>query len=66
MVTSNYQYFEVFAPGMKAKLDPTYRRSYENNHLPNRSEILGKIARNSQQAFIPFTTVRKSYGLFEK
>jgi hypothetical protein len=57
-------HFEVFAPGMKAKLDPTYRRVYESNRLPDKAEILGKIARSSQQSFIPFTTVRKSFDIF--
>ncbi|MGD0795758.1 MAG: hypothetical protein ABR958_09320, partial [Dehalococcoidales bacterium] len=57
-------HFEVFAPGMKAKLDPTYRRTFESNRLPDRAEILGKIARNSQQAFIPFTTIRRPYNIF--
>lgn len=57
-------YFEVFAPGMKARLDPTYRQTYEGNRLPDRAEILGKIARNSHQSFIPFTTVRKAVDLF--
>jgi hypothetical protein len=57
-------YFEVFAPGMRAKLDPTFRHAYEGNHLPDRAEILGKIARNSQQSFIPFTTVRKASDFF--
>jgi hypothetical protein len=58
MITSIY--FETFAPGMKAKLDPTYRRAFEDRRLPARSEILGKIARSSSQSFMPFTTTRKS------
>jgi hypothetical protein len=53
-------HFEVYAPGMKAKLDPTYRRSLEDRRLPARSEILGRIARNSHQSFMPFTVTRQS------
>jgi hypothetical protein len=53
-------YFEVFAPGMKAKLDPTYRRVSEESRLPARSEILGRIARSSHQSLMPFTTTRKA------
>jgi hypothetical protein len=53
-------HFEVFAPGMKARLDPTYRRACEDRRLPDRAEILGRITRSSHQALIPFTTTRKS------
>jgi hypothetical protein len=58
IMTNNY--FEVFAPGMKAKLDPTYRRVIEDRRLPVRSEILGKIARSSHQSLMPFTVTRQS------
>jgi hypothetical protein len=51
--------FEVFASGMKAKLDPTYRRSFEGRRLLARSEIMGKIAQSSHQSFLPFTTTRE-------
>jgi hypothetical protein len=54
MITS--MYFEVFAPGMRAKLDPTYRRTSNDNRLLARSEIIGGIARSSRQSFIPFTS----------
>lgn len=57
---TNSRYFETYAPGMKAKLDPTFRREFEESRLPARSEILGKIARSSRQSFIPFTTTRKA------
>ena len=57
MITSGY--FETFAPGMKAKLDPAYRRAFEEQRLPVRSEILGRIARGSNRSFVPFTTTRK-------
>jgi hypothetical protein len=56
-------HFEVFAPGMKAKLDPTYRRAYEDRRIPARGEILGRIAQSSHQAFVPFTTTRKALAL---
>ena len=57
MMTS--MYFEVYAPGMKAKLDPTYRRVFESRRLPARAEMLGRIARSSGQSLMPFTTTRK-------
>jgi hypothetical protein len=59
-------YFEKFAPGMKAKLDPTYRRAHENNRLPDRSEIMGRIARSGQQSLVPFTKVKKAYDVFDR
>ncbi len=52
-------HFEVFASGMKAKLDPTYRRGFEGHRPSDRAEILGRIARSSHQPFIPFTTIRR-------
>ena len=58
MMTSIH--FEVYATGMKAKLDPTYRRVFEDRRLPGRAEILGKIARSSRQSFLPFTTTRNA------
>ena len=54
-------HFEVFAPGMKAKLDPTYRRTVEERRPFNKAEILGRIERSSHQPMMPFTTVRKSF-----
>jgi|PlaIllAssembly_1097288.scaffolds.fasta_scaffold427743_2 hypothetical protein len=59
MMTSSV-YFESYAPGMKAKLDPTYRRGFEDRKLPIRGEILGRIARNSKQSLMPFTVTRKN------
>lgn len=59
-------HFEVFAPGMKAKLDPSYRRASVGTRLPDRAEILGKVARSSRQSFIPFTTVKKSFHIFDR
>jgi hypothetical protein len=59
-------HFEVFASGMKAKLDPTYRRAFEDQRLPARAEILGKMARCSHQAFLPFTTMRKASDAFDR
>jgi len=56
-------HFEVFAPGMKAKLDPTYRRASEDRRLPARGEILGRIAQSSHQSFMPFTTTRNALEL---
>lgn len=52
-------HFETFAPGMKAKLDPTYRR------MPDSVEILAKLVRSSHDAVLPFTTIRKSYDFFK-
>ena len=59
MMTSSV-YFESYAPGLKAKLDPTYRRGFEDRKLPVRAEILSKIARNSNQSLMPFTVTRKN------
>ena len=59
MITSFH--FEVFAPGMKAKLDPAYRRASEEHRLPVRAEILGRVTRGSHQAFLPFTTMRRPF-----
>ena len=56
-------YFESYAPGMKAKMDPAYRRGFEDRRLPARAEILGKIARNSNQSLMPFTVTRKNQGV---
>jgi hypothetical protein len=53
-------HFEVYASGMKAKLDPTYRRAFEDRRLPARGEILGRIAQSSHQSLMPFTTTRKA------
>ena len=54
-------HFEVFAPGMKAKLDPAYRRAHEEHRLLARAEILGRITRGSHQSFLPFTTMRRPF-----
>jgi hypothetical protein len=59
-------FFEVYAPGMKAKLDPTYRRRLEDKRMPDRVEMLGRIARSNRQTPAPFTTIRKAYKLFER
>jgi len=57
-------HFETFASGMKAKLDPTYRQLHQGSALPNNTENLRRFARGSQNAVLPFTTVRKSYENF--
>jgi hypothetical protein len=59
-------FFESYAPGMKAKLDPTYRRRLEESRQPDRAELLGKIALGSRRPLAPFTTVRKPYKLFSR
>jgi hypothetical protein len=56
----NDRYFEVFTSGMKAKLDPTYRRMVEDRRLPARSEIMGRMARSSGQSLLPFTVKKKA------
>jgi hypothetical protein len=56
-------YFESYAPGMKAKLDPTYRREFEDRKLPARAEMLGKIVRNRNQPLMPFTVTRRDQGV---
>jgi hypothetical protein len=53
-------HFEVFAPGMKAKLDPTYRREFEYSRMPAKAEMMSRIARSSHQAFLPFTSTKET------
>ena len=57
-------FFETYTPGMKAKLDPTYRRRLQDSRPPEKGEMFGKIARESHRPLAPFTTVRKPYELF--
>jgi hypothetical protein len=56
-------HFEVFASGMKARLDPTYRLVLQAHQRPGSTEILNLTRRNRITA-LPFTTITKSYNVF--
>ena len=53
-------YFETFASGMKARLDPAYRRVYEMPGRRESVEIPRKEIKSAQSAFIPFANIRKT------
>jgi hypothetical protein len=54
-------YFETFASGMKARLDPAYRRVNEIQGRRSDSLTPRKETGNSQKAFVPFAHIRKEF-----
>jgi hypothetical protein len=58
-------YFEPFTPGMKARLDPTYRQKQQDNSLllavPPR-----EITRDSRHSLLPFTTASKNNRIIDR
>lgn len=62
-MTNNF-HFESFASGMKAKLDPTYRRVYQENQSADGAQIWRELNRSGQKTALPFTTVTKSYNTY--
>jgi hypothetical protein len=59
-------HFEEFASGMKAKLDPTYRQALQSRQHLESAEIRWNLTRGNHRTVLPFTTVTKSYGTFER
>lgn len=57
-------YFEVFTPGMKARLDPTYRRDIQAQQHPRYTEIQKNHDQGDKKTVLPFTTISKSYGTY--
>jgi hypothetical protein len=54
-------YFETFASGMKARLDPAYRQGHEIRGWHNSAVTLRKETRGSQNTFVPFANVKKAF-----
>ncbi len=57
-------HFEVFASGMKARLDPTYRRDIQGQQHPRCAEIQKNHAQGDKKTVLPFTTILKSYRTY--
>jgi hypothetical protein len=62
MITSIY--FEVFSTGMKARLDPKYRRLLELGRHPELVEFRRDLSQNVRETALPFTTKTKAYGTY--
>ncbi|OGO07649.1 MAG: hypothetical protein A2Y92_03745 [Chloroflexi bacterium RBG_13_57_8] len=62
MIT-NINFFEVFSPAMKAKLDMRYRRRLQVDHQPGAESWKG-ITYNEKQTALPFTTRTRAYGTY--
>ncbi len=57
-------HFEVFASGMKARLDPTYRQGLQARQHPEPTEIRKSFTPGTPKTVLPFTTISKSSGTF--
>jgi hypothetical protein len=53
-------YFETFASGMRARLDPAYRRVNEIQGRRNVSSTPEKEIKDTRNAFVPFANMRKT------
>jgi hypothetical protein len=52
-------HFEVFASGMKARLDPTYRQAFQARQHPESADIRRNFTRSNYKTALPFTTIIK-------
>jgi hypothetical protein len=58
---NNRFHFEPYTPGMKAKLDPTYRQMQQTSELSG----LTAIPRGSRHTLLPFTTANKTNRIID-
>jgi hypothetical protein len=54
-------YFETYASGMKARLDPAYRQLDKIQRTHDISPTPKNVTKSSQNAFVPFAHIRKSF-----
>jgi hypothetical protein len=54
-------YFETFASGMKARLDPAYRQVNKIQGQRDVSLTPEKEMKNGQNAFMPFAHIKKTF-----
>jgi len=57
-------HFEVFSNGMKARLNPTYRRELALQRERDDAESWKTIDTSQQTTALPFTTKTKAYGTY--
>ena len=57
-------HFEVFSKGMKARLNPTYRRDLVLRRERENTESWKDIDPGNQTTALPFTTKTKAYGTY--
>jgi hypothetical protein len=55
-------HIEVFSAGMKARLNPTYRRDLELSRPHIKPP--GRFEQGKQKATLPFTTRTKAFGTY--
>ena len=58
------RYFEAFSAGMKAKLDPKYRRKLELDKPPELVDFRRVTSDEDKETALPFTTKTKAYGTY--
>lgn len=51
--------FDSFTPGMKAKLDPAYRRNTQVSEFPRMTGLKRETSRFARPSFLPFTSNNK-------
>ena len=56
--------FEEFSPGMRAKLDPKYRRLFQSGQRPESVEFPRSFSQGDQETALPFTAKTKSFGTY--
>jgi hypothetical protein len=64
MNTRNH--FDSFTPGMKAKLDPTYRRTQKAIDFPQIAGMPRDNKRYSHHSLLPFTSSNKASRITDR